>query len=281
MKKGFYQRLQSTLIATLTSAVVLAFLGPFGTYTEMTFLPRLGYWAALCFGIGMCMMLCVSFATRACAHPWYSMLPRVFIGAAIAGVPGVGIVIMMYAWMREPELVLTTARLLEIWGQVTLLGGLITLIELWRGGYITRGSVDRVIDVKLGKEVPVPTVSKVPSGQPITELHKLLSPAHAAADLISMSMQDHYVEITTTRGSEMVLMRFSDAIAKAKGVDGIRVHRSHWVATRFISDFHKSGRKAKVTLETGLQLPVSQTYVPKLLAILESLPSDRAAAATA
>ena len=35
-----------------------------------------------------------------------------------------------------------------------------------------------------------------------------------------MSMQDHYVEVTTTRGTEMVLMRFSDAIKDVAPVDG-------------------------------------------------------------
>lgn len=258
MHKTFYHRLQSTVIASLVSAIVLAFLGPFGTYTEMTFAPRLLYWVCLCHGIGVCMMLCVSFATRACAHPWYSMLPRVFIGAGLAGIPGVAIVIVMYAWMREPELPLTTTRLLQIWGQVTFLGALITLLELWRSGYILHAPK------QTRKSTPETAMHLEASTIYATDLHPLLPIEHASAELVSMSMQDHYVEVTTTMGTELILMRFTDAMQKIGHVDGLRIHRSHWVAAGYIQDLHKAGHTAKVTLKDGRQLPVSRTYVDRV-----------------
>ena len=46
----------------------------------------------------------------------------------------------------------------------------------------------------------------------------------------SLSMQDHFVRVTTDRGSAMVLIRFSDAVRELAGHSGAQVHRSHWVA---------------------------------------------------
>ena len=46
--------------------------------------------------------------------------------------------------------------------------------------------------------------------------------------VVRMSMQDHYVELTTAHGSELVLLRMADAVAEADPA-GLRIHRSHWV----------------------------------------------------
>lgn len=256
MGTGFYDRLKSAVLAASASAIVLAFLGPFGTYSEMSFGLRLVYFGLLCNGIGLCMMVCVSIATGASAHPWYSMIPRTLLGNAIGAVPGLGLVLAMYGWMREPALDLGLARLAQMWGQVTLLGTIITLAELWRTGYILPSP-------KTQDSPPAKGSSRDPNIAP-TQLHAQLAPEHARSEIVSMSMQDHYVEVTTTRGTEMVLMRFSDAIKDVAPVDGLRVHRSHWVATAHIDDLQRSGHKAQITLRDGRQLPVSQTYLEQV-----------------
>ena len=80
--------------------------------------------------------------------------------------------------------------------------------------------------------------------------------------LISLSVQDHYVEVTTTKGREMLLMRLSDAIREAG--PGFQVHRSHWVAEGAVTAAHRKNAAAEVTLRDGRTLPVSRTYVPSL-----------------
>ncbi|MCB1397271.1 MAG: LytTR family transcriptional regulator, partial [Rhodobacteraceae bacterium] len=77
-----------------------------------------------------------------------------------------------------------------------------------------------------------------------------------------LSVQDHYVEVVTTRGRELLLMRLSDAIAETEGCAGLQVHRSHWVALDQVQAAHRDGARAVLTLSDGREIPVSRTYVP-------------------
>ena len=45
-----------------------------------------------------------------------------------------------------------------------------------------------------------------------------------------ITAQDHYVNVQTDAGSELCLIRFRDAIAETYPVEGIQIHRSHWIA---------------------------------------------------
>ena len=56
-------------------------------------------------------------------------------------------------------------------------------------------------------------------------------PDGVGRDIISLKAAEHYVEVTTTSGTALILMRFRDAVAELGNL-GIRVHRSHWVAHR-------------------------------------------------
>jgi DNA-binding LytR/AlgR family response regulator len=74
-------------------------------------------------------------------------------------------------------------------------------------------------------------------------------------------MADHYVEIHTDKGKSLILMRLSDAIAETEGVDGVRIHRSHWVAKQAISAVRRVDGRVVVQLATGDMLPVSRSYL--------------------
>lgn len=84
------------------------------------------------------------------------------------------------------------------------------------------------------------------------------------ARLIRMAMQDHYVEVFTTKGSQLILMRFADALAEVEGVAGWRVHRSHWVAEAAMRDLKRRDGKTLVETEDGALIPISRTYMPQL-----------------
>ncbi|MCW1932118.1 LytTR family DNA-binding domain-containing protein [Pararhodobacter zhoushanensis] len=78
--------------------------------------------------------------------------------------------------------------------------------------------------------------------------------------LISLSVQDHYVEVVTLRGRELLLMRLSDAIAETGGDVGLQVHRSHWVALDQVRAARREGARGVLTLSDGREIPVSRTY---------------------
>ena len=84
------------------------------------------------------------------------------------------------------------------------------------------------------------------------------------ARLLRMAMQDHYVEVFTTKGSQLVLMRFADALEEVAGEPGWRVHRSHWVAEAAMRDLKRADGKTLIVTEDGALVPISRTYMPGL-----------------
>ena len=92
--------------------------------------------------------------------------------------------------------------------------------------------------------------------------------------LISLSVQDHYVEIVTDRGREMVLMRLSDAMREVAPVEGLQVHRSYWVARDAIRSVERTADAARIHLSPGAEVPVSRGFLPEVRAA-GLLPSGR------
>lgn len=83
-------------------------------------------------------------------------------------------------------------------------------------------------------------------------------------DLIRVSSRDHYVEVTTAVGSELILMRFSDALNELADAEGLQVHRSQWVARNAVSDMVKTEGRVELRLSNGDLVPVSRSNRKKL-----------------
>ena len=88
-------------------------------------------------------------------------------------------------------------------------------------------------------------------------------PATLGRDVIYLKVSDHYIEVTTTVGSAVTLMRFSDAVA-ALGDLGIRVHRSYWVAYRHVIHLVRRERRSLLHVTGGHELPVSRSFLPEV-----------------
>jgi DNA-binding LytR/AlgR family response regulator len=80
--------------------------------------------------------------------------------------------------------------------------------------------------------------------------------------LLCLAMEDHYVRVHTDRGSALVLLRLSDAIAEAEAaIPGRQVHRSWWVSDEAVERFERVGRTGQIHLHGGIRAPVSQRYL--------------------
>ena len=91
-------------------------------------------------------------------------------------------------------------------------------------------------------------------------------------DIICLEMDDHYVNVHTTSGSCLVLMRFADAVADL-GDLGMQVHRSHWVAHRhMVATVRRDGRPL-LRVTDGRNVPISRPYLPAVRAVLSAQPS--------
>jgi DNA-binding LytR/AlgR family response regulator len=80
--------------------------------------------------------------------------------------------------------------------------------------------------------------------------------------LLHLRVEDHYVEVTTDRGSALVLLRLSDAVAETAGVPGLQVHRSHWVALDAVARAGREGGRPALVLRTGTVVLVSRSFLP-------------------
>jgi len=96
-------------------------------------------------------------------------------------------------------------------------------------------------------------------------LQKRLSPEKRGV-LFAMIAQDHYVEFVTDKGSELVLMRLSDAVEIANPRFGMKVHRSAWVSIFGMQEMQKQGRKFEIVLPNGRSVPVARNMRAKVVA---------------
>lgn len=79
-------------------------------------------------------------------------------------------------------------------------------------------------------------------------------PLHLRGPVLCLQAQDHYVEVTTQKGRDLVLIRLADAISELPGRDGIQPHRSWWVARDAIAQTDANS----LTLINGQNAPISR-----------------------
>ena len=111
-------------------------------------------------------------------------------------------------------------------------------------------------------QAPAPPVAAAGGTAPPALLDRL--PLDKRGALVSLSVEDHYVRVRTTRGEAMVLMRLGDAIREAAPVAGLRVHRSHWVAREAVRAVRREGDRAVLQMTAGGDIPASRSHIPAL-----------------
>jgi len=83
--------------------------------------------------------------------------------------------------------------------------------------------------------------------------------------VLALQMEDHYVRVHRPTGSELILMSLSRAI-EAVDVDGLRTHRSWWVAAHAVAAVEGNARAMRLRLSNGLVAPVARSAVTQLKA---------------
>jgi len=99
-------------------------------------------------------------------------------------------------------------------------------------------------------------IRDLPSQAPILSR---LKPENRGA-LIRLAVRDHYTEVITSRGRELVLLRFGDALMEIGDTEGMRLHRSHWIATDHVAGLRRDNGKLLVVARDGIEMPVSRPY---------------------
>lgn len=89
-------------------------------------------------------------------------------------------------------------------------------------------------------------------------------PPELGSEIIALEMEDHYVRVHTMLGNDLVLMRMRDAVHQLAAIEGMRVHRSWWVARDAVEDVRREGRSLRLRLAGGIEAPVSRANIQPL-----------------
>lgn len=89
-------------------------------------------------------------------------------------------------------------------------------------------------------------------------------PKLKGALLYAVSAEDHYLRLHTSKGSDLILMRLSDAIVELEGLEGAQTHRSWWVARDAVESVQRDGDRIMLRLKDGAEAPVSRPNIRPL-----------------
>lgn len=108
------------------------------------------------------------------------------------------------------------------------------------------------------------TLIAAPLPEAEAAFRRRLSARRRGARLIAVEAHDHYLKVHTDAGSELITLRFADALEDLALAHGWRVHRSWWVAAEAVEAVRWRRGAGEISLAGGLMAPVSRTYAPLL-----------------
>lgn len=219
--------------AGIVAGGVLAALGPFGSYLNGGIGSRLFYWVAV------------------------TMLGLVLYGAAVVGAMRLAgwsgaarwsAVVVLALAVSLPEAVLSRALAFWMW---PVLGRLQPTLMSWYGQTATMGVLSTLGGYLLLRRGAGARTAPEPAPPPEEKLK---------GDVLALQMEDHYVRIHRASGSELLLMPLGRAIAGVAG-EGMRTHRSWWVARRAVAMADGTPRAMRLHLTNGVVAPVARSAV--------------------
>lgn len=223
---------------------VLTIAGPFGTLESFNLLERFAYWAIIApitFIIAnFTATICIVYLVNTGLNDWLSYA----IGGIISGIP-IGIIVWLLNIGLERSSFVATTDLIEITIKTTLVTLPVTLLLK-----ILSKPRTKDLAAEQAKDTSSMFFKRLP--------HKI------GRDLISLQAQDHYILVVTSAGSEMILMRLSDAIKELGPHKGIQTHRSWWVAEKHIVNMATENGKKHIYLTNGQKIPISRTYLKQV-----------------
>ncbi len=234
-----------TLSINLIFALVLGFLGPFGSY-QIPFIKRLLYWIIL-FNIGYFIYIFShrivdSLFSNKNLHPAF-----LYMAPSLLATFPLAFIVVFATQFVQPHYTITFTMVFYILPHIFILGIIIdTIMRL----------------IHRNPEVAIRNKQQLGGQLFINRL-----PNEVGEQLICLSMEDHYILVHTKIGSHMLLMRMKDALIELKEYPGLQVHRSHWVAKNQIEKVNKTSRKVILLMRNGLEIPVSRKFYPEIKAL--------------
>jgi hypothetical protein len=240
---AFRRILLRNLLIAAAAGVFLALIGALETSAAL--LPtRLLYWVPIMTAgglLGHFMAMLVNRFSSADRNPW-------LFGAILAVILTIPATFLVWGWTA---LFFPAVRRLEALPgfalNVLLISAAMTAIT--------------TIANRPGRITHAPPAGAAP--RPVRFLDRL-PPKLRGAALHAVSAEDHYLRLHTSKGSDLILMRMSDALAELEGLEGAQTHRSWWMARGAVERTRRDGDRLMLVLKGGVQAPVSRPNVRPL-----------------
>lgn len=228
-----------TLTGMAGASLVLAMSGPFETLTQFDLPGRLLYWMAIVVLSYQASHTVARLALDALADRAHNVVQRIALATLTSSVP---------AWI-------------VVYGitRIAMGGEPVPPLRLWFYCMVVSGVMATMMMVMRQQGKPLPA-TVVPSPEPPAILERLPHPLRGR--LLHLSVSDHYVDVVTDKGHDLVLMRLSDAMRETGSVPGLQIHRAHWVALDAVRQVVRADGKVSVELHNGSRLPVSRSFMP-------------------
>lgn len=254
---------------------ILVVAGPFGTYDHLSFGQRAVFWPLLT-ALSLVIAIPIQVIVKRLKRDWPVLLQDVvtviLFSAIFAPVP------VLVGWMILGDAVDEILGYFELFVAILVLS-LATLAARCALKPRTRPGL-----------TAAPSPEPKPGHQPDRLSHSVLDAPPprflrrldgvTQGQILRLSVNDHYVNVHLSDGDcRRVLMRFSDAVEELEGLEGLCVHRSHWVARHAVRTAERDGGREVVILVDGSRVPVSRTYRPGLVAagwIVDHRPAAKA-----
>lgn len=218
----------------LVLTILAGLTGPFETYQLLAPGPRLAYWALI---VGVSVLVDMGFRV---------LLRGQALGRRLAARLGFAILL---GWLVH----LINMAVFDGWfgwSSLAWLVGIVWVIAMAVEGLV---ALNRVVHTAQ----PTEQTDESPDASFQSRL-----PLDRRGTLVRLEAQDHYLKVVTDIGEALILMRLSDAETELAAFDGLRVHRSHWVAIGQVQKVQRREGRLMLTMQDGAEVPVSRTYRP-------------------
>lgn len=230
----------------------------------------IGFWVASGIAVWMC-LYAGSVAAAVALRPWRAPLWLVLaLGALIGSLVGryaiYGVAELLAGWMQDGR----TPKPAP--GFAFTPDFVVGYLQGWAGVFAAWVMIGLAFD----RWLATPGYGPGPGGPPRAAAPAAagppqpLSPAAAAflerlpkrlgRNVLTLEAADHYVRVTTDRGSDLVFGRLADAVEALRELDGVRVHRSWWVRRSAVVAMRPHGKGFVLELTGGARVPVAQAY---------------------
>lgn len=216
---------------------LFSLVGPFGTFERLTLFARIAYWTTTMLGSWLIAIVCISIVAGVLMRFAMNTFVEILLGCFIAS-PLIALNNLTVLRWAFPEVAGTFGflQMLAYTLPITLLFGTITWLVM-REDFQPKSKHDDRQNLLMNR-----------------------LPIEKRGVVKHMAMQDHYVAVTTTRGSELILMRMADAVEALAGREGLQVHRSYWVNKKYIAKSRRDNGQVVLEMDDGKEFPVSRSF---------------------